>query len=62
MPVSTVATELKYVPTSPKIVEIVRPPLRHLHALGPMRATMVGGAYMIAILMRQRSFDRIGMP
>ena len=44
-----------------KIVETVRPLLHHAPALGEVLGVVVGGADLVALVMRKLAFDPIGM-
>ena len=41
---------------------MIAPPLRHRDPLVPMRPAMIGRAHLVAIAVRQRAFDRVGVP
>jgi hypothetical protein len=44
-----------------KIVETVRPLLHHATPLGEVLGVIIGGAHLVALVMRKLAFDPIGM-
>ena len=54
--------ERKNSASSTQVVQMVRPPLRHVHSLRPMRAAVVRGTDGVSVLMRQSALDRVRRP
>ena len=46
-------------PALAQCVEMIRPPLRHIHSLFPERAARIGAAHGVGVLMRQGTFNGI---
>src|SRR6187402_2122162 len=54
--------QFQHLATDAKLIEVVRPPLRHANTLCPVRATMISSANTVLLAMRQCALDRIRMP
>lgn len=48
--------------TVSKVIEIVRPPLHHLHALVPIFTSGISPPHLVGVDMRELSFDCVRVP